>query len=211
MRLTNEKIYISVLGYGLGALVGWYTTKTYYQKKAEEEIESVKKIYNQKPDHKKFVEEMAKMEVEKNKIVDREMAKIKEENEAVMTDYSRISKSYSPSKLDNVPEEVPENSLNDDYTVKGEDVEIEYGIVSVDSFQNDYPEFDKISLTYYEELDILFDDRDQAIDDPDLIDYQALKFFGYLSEDPQIVYVRNLNREADYEIIRKSGYPGISE
>ena len=81
MRLTNEKIYISVLGYGLGALVGWYTTKTYYQKKAEEEIESVKKIYNQKPDHKKFVEEMAKMEVEENKIVDREMAKIKEENE----------------------------------------------------------------------------------------------------------------------------------
>lgn len=211
MKLTNEKIYISVLGYGLGALVGWYTTKTYYQKKAEEEIESVKKIYNQKPDHKKFVEEMAKIEVEKNKIVDREMAKIKEEDEVVMTDYSRISKSYSPSKLDDVPEEVSEDSLDDDYTVKGEDVEIEYGIVSVDSFQNDYPEFDKISLTYYEELDILFDDRDQAIDDPDLIDYQALKFFGYLSEDPQIVYVRNLNREADYEIIRKSGYPGISE
>lgn len=76
-------------------------------------------------------------------------------------------------------------------------------IVSVDSFQNEYETHSKNTLTYYEADNVLTDDRDEVITDPDeYVGPDALDSFGEGSDDENVVYVRNLKKEADYEVIR---------
>lgn len=76
-------------------------------------------------------------------------------------------------------------------------------VITVDSFENDFEEFSKETLTYYEEDGVLADDRDEVI--VDYIDYvgeNALDSFGEGSEDPNLVYVRNYDKEVDFEIVK---------
>lgn len=76
-------------------------------------------------------------------------------------------------------------------------------IISVDSFQNEYESFSKNTLTYFEKDGVIADDRDEVI--VDYLEYigdDALDSFGEGSDDPNIVYVRNLSKEADYEIVK---------
>lgn len=76
-------------------------------------------------------------------------------------------------------------------------------IISIDSFQNEYESFSKNTLTYFEKDGVIADDRDEVI-----VDYlayigdEALDSFGEGSDDPNLVYVRNLSKEADYEIVK---------
>lgn len=73
-------------------------------------------------------------------------------------------------------------------------------------YDEDEEHYDKISLTYYEADDVLADDRDETIDDVEgTIGPDALESFGHLSGDKSVCYVRNREREADFEIVLNSG------
>lgn len=73
-------------------------------------------------------------------------------------------------------------------------------------YDEDEPDYDKITLTYYEGDDVLADDRDEPIDDVDgTIGPDALESFGHLSEDKNVCYVRNRERDADFEIVLNPG------
>jgi len=59
------------------------------------------------------------------------------------------------------------------------------------------------TLMYYEIDDTLTDLSEKLIDNVDeLLGPDALVSFGVTSDDPDIVYVRNLKNETDYEVIR---------
>lgn len=80
-------------------------------------------------------------------------------------------------------------------------------LISHDEFINTNTEWDKMSLTYYEDDDVLTDEGDMPIDNVDyLIDDIHLNFFGLRSGgDKNMVFVRNGQLSSDYEIIRNLG------
>jgi hypothetical protein len=61
-------------------------------------------------------------------------------------------------------------------------------------------------LEYFEEDDVLVDSRDSMIDNKEyMIGENALERFGYLSGDPNVVYVRNERLGMDFEIVKHKG------
>lgn len=76
-------------------------------------------------------------------------------------------------------------------------------IISVDQFMANEEEYDQITLTYYEGDQQLTSDDDSLVDDVDgSIGRQHLHKFGEMSGNSDTVYVRNIERRADFEIIR---------
>lgn len=70
---------------------------------------------------------------------------------------------------------------------------------------DDRPEYDKVSVTFFEGDDSLVDENSKII--PDLeacLGTDALTKFGLFSKDKDIVYVRNERREVDFEVVRDS-------
>ena len=71
---------------------------------------------------------------------------------------------------------------------------------------NEYQDFSKNTLTFYEEDGVLCDENDQVIHTPDeYIGSDALESFGEGSDDANVVYVRNLRKHSDYEVVRDPG------
>lgn len=89
--------------------------------------------------------------------------------------------------------------------VKARNPRIPY-VIHHDEWQENPQEFDKVDLVYYEGDEVLADDRDQVIGDPDeAVGLTNLELFGHGSGDPNTVFVRNEVREVDYEIARSHG------
>lgn len=79
-------------------------------------------------------------------------------------------------------------------------------VISVKDFMEDRLEYDKVTLSYFEDDDVLCDEREEVIPNVDAtVGSDALTRFGYLSEDSKIVYVRNERTKTDFEVLRDSG------
>jgi hypothetical protein len=119
--------------------------------------------------------------------------------------YNR-DESINPAELESPPED--KNDEEDEY----ESEKISYDtngdephIISLEEFAEEKVYYDKITLSFYEDDEVLTDEGEEIIDDPvALVGEDALQSFGVMSEDPEVVYVRNDNLQIDYEIIRLS-------
>lgn len=79
-------------------------------------------------------------------------------------------------------------------------------IISEEEFNEAEKEYENGQLTYYEGDDTLADEKDMTVQDPDLIvGDDNLMRFGYGSSDKNIVYIRNDEREVDFEVVRHEG------
>lgn len=88
-----------------------------------------------------------------------------------------------------------------DYEGSEEPYEIPVGF-----FMQNAGDIEQICLTYYEEDNVLVDDRDQPVPDIEgVVGTANLDQFGHLSQDENIVYVRNEKMRADYEVSRHPG------
>lgn len=77
-------------------------------------------------------------------------------------------------------------------------------IISADSFMNEYLDFDKETLIWYEEDEVLCDDRAEPIEYVEkTVGSEALSSFGMESGKEDIVYVRNLSMCCDFEVSRE--------
>jgi hypothetical protein len=66
--------------------------------------------------------------------------------------------------------------------------------------------FTQTTLTYFEEDDILVDQDDIVIPEiDDMIGLGQLSRFGVLSGDNNIIYVRNIRQEIEFEVVRNKG------
>lgn len=64
----------------------------------------------------------------------------------------------------------------------------------------------KFRFVYYDEDDVLTDDKDRIVPDyEDNIGTEALSSFGESSDDPDMVYIENDDENAVYEIVRIHG------
>lgn len=76
-------------------------------------------------------------------------------------------------------------------------------VISVKEFMEDRDEYDKITITYFEDDDVLCDEREEVIPNVEAtVGSNALTSFGELSEDSKIVYVRNERTSTDFEVVR---------
>jgi hypothetical protein len=79
-------------------------------------------------------------------------------------------------------------------------------IIHMDEFGEDDRDFTHATLTYYEEDDVLIDDREQPVEDSEAtVGDKNLLRFGHGSTDPNILYVRNERLEMDFEIALHKG------
>lgn len=77
-------------------------------------------------------------------------------------------------------------------------------IISAEEFNNNDDDYEVVELSYFAD-EIVVGEDDNVIPDPeDIIGDEALVSFGLRSEDPDIVYIRNTNTRALYEIVRMS-------
>ena len=75
--------------------------------------------------------------------------------------------------------------------------------ISDEEFINTEEEFDKLTYSYYPKNDIFFDENGEEIENPEQMLGQGLLFFGLRSGSPDIVYIRNVLRSTDIEVIRE--------
>lgn len=79
-------------------------------------------------------------------------------------------------------------------------------IVTLEDHMEGQDGYDVSTLTYYDGDDVLCDSRDEIVDDVDgMINFYSLSRFGYLSNDANIVYVRNDRLKMDFEVCRVDG------
>ena len=98
------------------------------------------------------------------------------------------------------PDEVDEDEIDPD------DVREPIEIVDFTSYDMDYPNYDKLVITYYEADDTLADERGEIMDDiSNTVGLDSLTKFGEKSNFRNTVHVRNHNLSADYEISRVAG------
>lgn len=177
-----------VMGAAAGSLVTWKFVEKKYKQIAQEEIDSVKETY-------------AKMR--------------KDDLEAKQADLEAAKAKLHPAEPEKVetpevqPEEVKKyedvivkhnyTSYSNNIDEKGGDVMTDRPyIISPDEF-GDYPDYETISLTYYNDK-VLTDEYNEIVDDiDDLIGDDSLNHFGEYEDDS--VFVRNDALKVDYEIL----------
>lgn len=80
-------------------------------------------------------------------------------------------------------------------------------LISHEEFHNTETEWDKMSIMYYEDDDVLTDEKDKPVDDIEyLIGEKHLDFFGIRSGgDKNQVFVRSPQISTDFEVTRNAG------
>lgn len=124
------------------------------------------------------------------------------------TDYSRgFNPQTEPEeKQKKAPKKAPKKVVipskeSDEGVIDREDPKHPH-VITYEEFAEDNPEYEKITLAYFDEDDVLADD-DGIIDNTEyIVGSVALRRFGVGSRDPNIVYVRNPAISADFEIVK---------
>jgi hypothetical protein len=213
MKDSTKKFWKSVLifaaGATLGALVAYEIARHKYElsedeqyfadladelKEDEESTEEIKRTYNKDNYPKK-----------EGKVIVITKDKYKKTIENLGYDANKDDR-IDPAELESPPEDDSEEE--DEYDGQFMSYESNGGdthIITMEEFAEEMGHYDKISLTFYEDDEVLTDESEEIIDDPiAILGEDALVSFGVGSGDPEVVYVRNDWLQIDYEVIRLS-------
>lgn len=180
----NDKFKIVltfILGASTASLITWKFAKKKYELIAQEEIDSVKKAFSNRP-----IGVTAKIEFSDEPKLKANLAKQK-------PDINKYSEKF------NVQSETKSELHNEEtYAIDEDGFRLPY-VISPDLFgENDY--WDIITLKLYSD-DVITNEKDEMIDDIEsLIGENSLNHFGEYEDD--CVYVRNERLERDFEILR---------
>lgn len=167
-----NKCIVFLLGAAFGAVASALYFKTKYERIANEEIESVKKVYSKK--------ETVDNQMDTVELMEELSDRLKRENTEEYHDLiQRCGYSYNEEK-------------------GGPDMKKPYIIPPEEFDQN--PDYEKITLTMYSD-GVLTDEYDEVIEDvDDTVGEDSLNHFGEYEDD--CVYVRDERTDRDYEILR---------
>lgn len=182
------------LAFGVGLAVGvggtYFYLKQKYAEKLSEQIQEVRKHYQEKQKRSKPKEEKDEKFTNRfEEAEERGKDRIAYESIAKRYQGSDEERPVDPAEQESPPEDEPEEEI---FTVTEEEIE-------------NYDNFENIDLTYYAEDDILCDDQEQVIEDPDAIVGDALTKFGVKSGYPDTVYVINKRVRAIFEVLMVEG------
>ena len=111
---------------------------------------------------------------------------------------------YTANKAVASPEE-----LEEDMFLLGVEKAKEHGdphVITREVYLSNESGYTQMTFTYFEEDDVLVDSDDTVLSEYDeVVGIGQLSHFGRLSNDNNIVYVRNVQLEIDLEIVRRKG------
>lgn len=174
MKKTTS-FMLFIFGIAVGSAVTWNYTKKKYEQIAQEEIDSVKEVFERRKKAR--------------------LAKVKVEHEESGAEYENYERKIEESGYTNYSGGKSEFTAPDK---KDREYFVQAYVISPDEFgeNDDYEEF---SLTYYADQ-VLTDDNNDIIEDIEAtVSYEALSHFGEYEDDS--VFVRNDIRKCDYEIL----------
>ena len=197
-------------GVALGAVTGYFYSKAKFDKlyaeRADREVESLKQVYKRQNKTGEFASPESTIE------------KIISDDPEKRADYAEQLKTLNYSDIQGAtgiggPEvaAVIEEEIHVSRTIEVPDTSALFRehpdqpyLITVQEFMSDEPFYhDKLSYEYYPNGDVLVDPTEEPIAQRDTIVGQIfMDHFGNQSEDPEIVYVRNKNLRADFEITR---------
>lgn len=199
----NNKLFNVILftaGVAIGSAVTWKIVKDKYERIAQEEIDSVKAEYvNLMKKMKNKLQEDATYEDDDQNDVDDESEEEGEvedprivERKVIRTEYNRLTASYRSSE-DKNDEEGGNGALDEDSYI-GEPY-----VITPEDFRCSPPGYNAQALDYFAD-GVLADSWGVELSIEDTIGEEALDHFGDDVDD--IVYVRNDQKEVDYEVSR---------
>jgi len=199
MNTKTKMILIFTFGAVVGSAVTYFVVKEkieeFYEELIQEELDSIRK--NVTPSSEKL--DTAPVNSEE------EFVKSTEKYKNIAAQYGvpilhPVKNAYPEEDFDDTEEESDEEEFQRDPILNDEPY-----VITIDQFTNEKEYFDKITLYYYDEDEVLADDNEEEIGDVnDLIGEDALSCFGSDDYDEDQVFVRNEPLETDFEIVRLS-------
>ena len=180
MNSSNIKtIAAFILGAGMGSIATYYILKerleSKFSEEADEKIDSIKRRYKEKEE---------KLKTDKPDIL--EVAKEAGINQTKEVEkYEEVVKNLGYSK--------------DEEKLKNHDI----SIITMDQFDEEATDFEKIPLTFYKEDATLADEDDTALNPVLHIGQAGLEEASDTTDD--VIYVRNFKTHRDYEISIEDG------
>ena len=230
-RVVVASLVSGITGAITGGAIAYLVTKKTFAERAQKDIDEVKASYAERYEGKKIVNTYGDMPgpAEPGDVVTTPVGTIKAEDYRQAQQFvQKLGYATAIPKTDETEEVEEERTISiydrepDPDTDIGEEVEspllIGYDrdalraahkpyLISHEEFHNTETEWDKMSIMYYEDDDVLTDEGDRPVDNIEyLIGEQHLDFFGLRSGgDKNQVFVRNPNLSSDFEVTRHSG------
>jgi len=223
--MNRNILIVSTIAFVSGAAVGFLVATKKLEKKyadlAQEEINSVKAQYGRLTRRTKVVQKMSGADFDGDSLEgeDRVIGVVANEYETMKTRYDLMYKE-SPSKVsqqvvDDVDDYPGErdifNEEEDDAEIDQEykpDIAILPGynyddpyVISIEQFEEECLDHDKLTITWYAEDNTLVDEQDEIIDDVGYTVGEAnIDIRNARADHPHTVYVRNERISTDFEI-----------
>lgn len=118
-------------------------------------------------------------------------------------DYNGASEEPEDPIVNNVFEEAEKSELQALIEELSEPSNSHPYLITADEYMEPYENYGKLSITWFEEDDILIDESDESIiDSTELIGSDVLRAFGHNPRDKDTIHVRNDKFEGDFEVTR---------
>ena len=180
-----KNVLLFTAGAVIGSVATYFLVKDKFEKQAQEDIDSVKEVFN-----RRLKDQTNNVEVKEE--VKEEVAQYEE----LASNYSSFS-SGSDEEADSMLEEKYENR---NIEVDSPDMIIDEPYIITPEEFGALDGYDLISLDYYSD-GILTDDCEEIIEnEEEIVGKDYVEHFGEYEEDA--VYVRNDRLKADYEILK---------
>ncbi len=232
-RVVIASLVSGITGAAAGGAIAYLVMKKTFAERAQHDIDEVKASYAERFEGKKVVNTYGDMPgpAQPGDVIKTPVGTMKTEEYRQAQDFvAKLGYATAVPKSGETEENRPE--IEEERTVSiyerepdpnpGEEVEspllIGYDrealkaahkpyLISHEEFHNTETEWDKMSIMYYEEDDVLTDEGDRPVDNIEyLIGEKHLDFFGLRSGgDKNQVFVRNPQLSSDFEITRHPG------
>lgn len=221
-----HRFIYAALGVGAGAAVSWAVTADIYEKKAKEERFAYAQLLADKTEHIWALQQRLDNPLIEH--VDELPGQLpidafEEKVETAVQELKDELPVEEPTEDTGTPIGPNVQTLIDEYTADPDAqehfaqqtraaAESEHSapyVISRDEYAYgpDGEHYEKITLTYYPRERVLLDDDDPVTNIVGDIGWKNLNQFGGISEDPEVVYIRNDRMETDFEVVKEEDAP----
>lgn len=214
---TIKYILFAAISATIGGAIGWFAAREWYYKDFDVEVAKIRDEYERREDEK-VISDLAIRNDGIDAAVYAYDALREHYGASEKPDLSALAQKYDDKDLNRfvaertAPEEDDGEDLDEDFDDEFEGLEpdeyLEVAdspvIISMKEYTDTKTAYDKNTLIYYVEDDVLADAADEVVTNRDeLIGPDALHVFGYDPINPDTVFVRNDKIGCDYEIIKQ--------
>ena len=193
--MSKGIVFSFLAGAGIGSLVTWKMLRDEYERRTQEEIDSVKEVFA-----RRHSERTERTEKEQNDISEAKAKAEAAREKPSITEYAAKLQEQGYVDYSSVSKENKDNATKEENNEEEEEEQVSRPyVISPDEF-GEVQGYDAISLTYFAD-GVLTDDGNEPVEDvDDVVGSDFADHFGEYEDDS--VFIRNDRLEADYEILK---------